>query len=85
MVLAFGRDEAGRRLAQDIQALAPMVRMTRHAPELGARWADQMQLERRHVASLQRTRPAIERESAVGTPDSSSALNTSRSWRMAFL
>jgi len=61
VILAFGRDEAGRRLAHEIQAVAPMIHMKRHAPELGARWADQMQLERRHVASLQRTRAAIER------------------------
>jgi Toprim-like len=61
VVLAFGRDEAGRRMAAEVQALAPMVRMDRHAPNLGARWADQMQLERRHAVSLQRRAPGLER------------------------
>jgi hypothetical protein len=61
VVVAFGRDEAGRRLAAEVQALAPLVRMERHAPELGARWADQMQLERRHALSLQRPGAALER------------------------
>src|SRR5207302_3830332 len=40
VVLAFGRDDAGRRMAAEVQALAPLVRMERHAPQLGARWAD---------------------------------------------
>jgi hypothetical protein len=54
VVAAFGRDQAGRRLAEEIQGLAPMVRMERQPPQFGARWADQMQLESRHAMSLQR-------------------------------
>jgi len=54
VVLAFGRDDAGKQLAAEVQALAPLARMERHAPEFGARWADQMQLERRHALSMQR-------------------------------
>jgi hypothetical protein len=61
VVLAFGRDEAGRRLAAEVQALAPLTRMERHAPELGARWADQMQLERRHALSMKRLSRGLER------------------------
>jgi hypothetical protein len=54
VVLAFGRDEAGRKLAERVGALAPSTKMERAAPTLGARWADQMQLEQRHAASLPR-------------------------------
>jgi hypothetical protein len=54
VVLAFGGDRTGRKLAEEIQGLAPMVRMERQAPQFGARWADQMQLEARHALSLQR-------------------------------
>lgn len=61
VVLAFGRDDAGRRIAAEVQALAPRVRMERHAPELGARWADQMQLERRHALSIRRVGSGLER------------------------
>jgi hypothetical protein len=61
VVLAFGRDQSGRALADEVQRLAPQVRMERHAPQLGARWADQMQLEQRHAMSLRRenTGPAL--------------------------
>ena len=61
VVVAYGRDEAGRRIAKEVQSLAPMVRMERHVPQLGARWADQMQLERRHEISLRRVGAALER------------------------
>lgn len=61
VVLAFGRDDAGRRMAAEVQALAPLVRMERHAPELGARWADHMQLERRHALSMRRVGAGFER------------------------
>ncbi len=61
VVLAYGRDAAGRQMAAEVQALAPMVRMERRAPELGARWADQMQLERRHALSLRRAGASLER------------------------
>jgi hypothetical protein len=61
VVLAFGRDQSGRALADEVQRLAPQVRMERQAPQLGARWADQMQLEQRHAVSLRRenTGPAL--------------------------
>jgi Toprim-like len=61
VVLAYGRDDAGRKLAAEVQSLVPLARMERHAPELGARWADQMQLERRHALSLRKVGPALER------------------------
>jgi hypothetical protein len=61
VVLAYGRDDAGRRLASEVQALAPLARVERHAPEFGARWADQMQLERRHALSIRKVSPALGR------------------------
>ena len=54
VVLAFGGDGTGRKLAEEVQALAPMIKMERQAPQLGPRWAEQMQLEARHALSLQR-------------------------------
>lgn len=53
IVLAFGGDQTGRKLADDIRGLAPTVKLERQAPQYGARWADQMQLEARHALSLQ--------------------------------
>lgn len=61
VVLAFGRDDAGHRMVAEVQALAPLVRMERHAPALGPRWADQMQLERRHALSMRRVVVGLER------------------------
>jgi hypothetical protein len=61
LVLGYGRDEAGRRLATEVQALAPSVSMERRAPELGARWADQLQLERRHALSMKRLGATLQR------------------------
>jgi hypothetical protein len=61
VVLAYGRDDAGRKLAAEVQALVPLARMERRAPEFGARWADQMQLERRHALSLRKVGAALER------------------------
>jgi hypothetical protein len=55
VVLAFGRDERGRELAERLRALAPSLKMERESPEFGARWADQMRLEQRHARSLQRS------------------------------
>ena len=54
VVLAFGRDEQGRRLAEEVKALAPRMTIERAAPAFGARWNDQVQLERRHQRSLER-------------------------------
>ena len=54
VVLAFGGDRTGRKLAEEVQGLAPMITMERQVPQFGARWADQMQLETRHALSLQR-------------------------------
>jgi hypothetical protein len=59
VVLAFGRDEVGRRLAQEVQALAPSLRMERESPAFGARWSDQMQMEQRHARSMKRLSPAL--------------------------
>jgi len=61
VVLAYGRDEEGRKLAAEVQGLAPLARMERHAPEFGARWSDQMQLERRHALSIRKVSPALGR------------------------
>ncbi len=61
VVLAFGGDRTGRKLAEQIQAMAPTIRMERRAPNLGARWADQMQLETRHALSLQRINRGVSR------------------------
>jgi hypothetical protein len=55
VVLAFGRDDAGRGLAARIQALAPSLAMAREPPTFGARWADQMQIEHRHARSMWRS------------------------------
>jgi len=52
VVIACGRDQAGRQLAADLQSLAPNMKMERAAPEFGARWNDQLLLERRHERSL---------------------------------
>jgi hypothetical protein len=59
VVLAFGRDEVGRRLAQEVQALAPSLRMERESPAFGARWSDQMLMEQRHARSMKRSVPAL--------------------------
>jgi hypothetical protein len=55
VVLAFGRDEAGRELAERLRTLAPGLKMERESPQFGARWGDQMQAEQRHARSLQRS------------------------------
>jgi hypothetical protein len=52
IVLAFGRDESGRKLAAEIQALVPTVKMERDIPAFGARWSDQMKIEHRHSRSM---------------------------------
>jgi hypothetical protein len=61
VVLAFGSDRVGRKLAEEAQRLAPTVRMDRQAPQVGGRWADQMQLEARHAQSLQRLHRGVGR------------------------
>jgi len=61
VVVAYGRDDAGRRLTEAVRSLVPMAKVERHSPEMGARWADQMQLERRHAMSLRRVGAALER------------------------
>jgi hypothetical protein len=57
VVLAFGRDEAGRKLAAEIQALVPTVKMEREMPAFGSRWSNQMQMEQRHARSM--AKPAL--------------------------
>ncbi len=54
VVIACGRDQAGRQLASDLQSLSPHLKMERAQPEFGARWNDQVQLEGRHARSLER-------------------------------
>ena len=54
VVAAFGRDERGRRLADDVGRLVPHIPMQRTPPEFGARWSDHMQLEARHARSMER-------------------------------
>jgi hypothetical protein len=56
VVLAFGRDSAGQSLAAQLRSLVPGLPMERAAPEFGARWAEQMQIEQRHARSMQRAR-----------------------------
>ena len=55
VVLALGRDRRGDELASQLAKLAPNLRTERQKPQLGARWADQMQMEHRHRRSLQRS------------------------------
>lgn len=59
IVLAFGRDDAGRKLAAEIQALVPTVKMDREMPSFGARWSEQMKLEQRHARSITRHAPSL--------------------------
>lgn len=61
VVLGFGGDQTGRKLADDIRSLAPTMKMERQAPQYGACWADQMQLEARHALSLQRVNRGLSR------------------------
>jgi hypothetical protein len=61
VVLAFGGDQAGRKLADDVRDVAPTVKMERQAPQYGARWEDQMQIECRHALSLQRVHRGLTR------------------------
>lgn len=59
VVLAFGRDELGRKLAQEVQALAPSLRMDRESPAFGPRWSDHMQMEQKHARSMRKVSPAL--------------------------
>ena len=52
IVLAFGRDDVGRKLAEQVQALVPTVKMEREMPAFGGRWSNQMQMEQRHARSM---------------------------------
>lgn len=52
VVLGFGRDQNGRRLVDDIAALAPHMHMERLSPAYGTRWNDQARLENRHAHTL---------------------------------
>jgi Toprim-like len=61
VVIACGRDRAGRQLATEVQSLAPQIKMERAQPEFGARWNDQVQLEDRHARSLRRAGVGLER------------------------
>jgi len=59
VVLAFGRDERGQRLAEQVRALAPTLRMELQPPHFGGRWSTQLQLEHRHSRSLGRSVPEL--------------------------
>jgi hypothetical protein len=61
VVVALGRDRRGDELASQLTKLAPSLQMERQKPQLGARWADQMQMEHRHRRSLQRLGGQLER------------------------
>jgi|GEM_PF-6346965 len=52
VVAAFGRDERGRGLADQIDRLAQHRPVTREVPPFGATWSEQMQLEERHSRSM---------------------------------
>lgn len=54
VILAVGRDRRGDQLAADLAKLAPALQLERQKPEVGGRWADQMQIEHRHRRSLRR-------------------------------
>jgi hypothetical protein len=54
VVAAFGRDERGRHLTEDVGRLVPHIPLKRSPPDFGARWSDQMQLEARHERSMNR-------------------------------
>lgn len=54
VIAAFGRDDRGARLAEELRGLAPGRPVERRAPEFGSRWSDQMQIEHRHRRSLER-------------------------------
>lgn len=61
VILAVARDHQGNDLAQELARLAPAFKPERQAPEFGARWSDQMQLEHRHQRSVRRLGAGIER------------------------
>jgi hypothetical protein len=61
VVLAFGRSPESQKLAAEIQALVPMVKMERETPAFTDRWSNQMQLEQRHARSMQRVAPSLSR------------------------
>jgi len=61
VVVACGRDQAGRQLASEIRNLAPQIKMERAQPEFGARWNDQVQLEARHERSRQQRGGRLQR------------------------
>lgn len=51
VALAFGATERGQALAARVRTLAPMLQMERHVPAVG-RWAEQLELQQRHRASM---------------------------------
>jgi len=55
---AFGRDERGRRLADDVARAAPQLEIQRTPPSFGTSWSELMQLEARHSRSMERGRAA---------------------------
>jgi hypothetical protein len=61
VVLAFGADDRGRQVADEVRALAPTLRMERRPPDFGTRWSNKMQLEHRHVRSVAHPGPSLGR------------------------
>lgn len=61
VVLATANTSRGRQLADEIQALAPMLKMDRQPPSLPGRWGEHLQLTRSHEAALARRAPALAR------------------------
>lgn len=58
VVAALAKDQRGTALAEEIAEMAGHRPVERRPPEFGSRWADQMQIEQRHRASLARLRQA---------------------------
>jgi hypothetical protein len=52
VVAAFGRDQSGRQLVEQVRSVAPGVQMKRAEPQFGSTWSNQMQLEARHRRSM---------------------------------
>lgn len=52
VVAAFGRDQGGRQLLEQLRSVTPGLQMTRAEPQFGSTWSNQMQLEARHRRSM---------------------------------
>lgn len=61
VVLAFGNTTRGRQLANEVHALAPMLKMERQPPSLPGRWGEHLQLAKNHEIALAQRGPALAR------------------------